>query len=86
MIVTGAFVPAQVALGPLFTMMESWGQLNSRVGIILPYLAFGIPFETFFLYNFFSSIPRDVDEAARIAGITPAALSALHFALIRAAA
>ena len=30
--------------------------------------------------------PADLDQASRIAGITPAALSALHFALVRAAA
>jgi tRNA uridine 5-carboxymethylaminomethyl modification enzyme len=30
--------------------------------------------------------PADLDQASRVAGITPAALSALHFALIRAAA
>ena len=30
--------------------------------------------------------PSDLDQAARVAGVTPAALSALHFALVRAAA
>ncbi len=30
--------------------------------------------------------PANLDEAARISGVTPAALSALHFALVRAAA
>jgi tRNA uridine 5-carboxymethylaminomethyl modification enzyme len=30
--------------------------------------------------------PADLDQASRVAGITPAALSALHFALIRDAA
>ena len=30
--------------------------------------------------------PADLDQAARVAGVTPAALSALHFALIRQAA
>jgi len=66
--VMGAFVPIQVALGPLFSMMESLDLLNSRIGIVLPYIAFGLPFQTFFLYNFFSSIPRELDEAARIDG------------------
>ena len=30
--------------------------------------------------------PADLDQAARVAGVTPAALSALHFALVRQAA
>ena len=35
----------------------------------------------------FSSVrPSTIDEASRISGVTPAALSALHFALVRAAA
>lgn len=64
----GAMVPIQVALAPMFTTMDSLGLLNSPTGIILPYLAFGIPFQTFFLYGFFRSIPQELDEAARIDG------------------
>ncbi|MGH6706746.1 MAG: hypothetical protein ACREB1_08055, partial [Sphingomicrobium sp.] len=30
--------------------------------------------------------PSNLDQAARVPGVTPAALSALHFALVRAAA
>jgi tRNA uridine 5-carboxymethylaminomethyl modification enzyme len=30
--------------------------------------------------------PETLDQAARIAGVTPAALTALHFALVRTAA
>ena len=33
-----------------------------------------------------SAGPADLDQASRVSGITPAALSALHFALVRAAA
>jgi raffinose/stachyose/melibiose transport system permease protein len=64
----GAMVPIQIALAPMFTIMDSLGLLNSRNGILLPYLAFGIPFQTFFLYGFFKGIPTELDEAARIDG------------------
>jgi raffinose/stachyose/melibiose transport system permease protein len=64
----GAMVPIQIALAPMFTTMDSLGLLNSRTGIILPYLAFGIPFQTFFLYGFFQGVPRELDESARIDG------------------
>ena len=30
--------------------------------------------------------PADLDQASRVPGVTPAALSALHFALVRNAA
>jgi tRNA uridine 5-carboxymethylaminomethyl modification enzyme len=34
----------------------------------------------------YSAGPADLDQASRVPGVTPAALSALHFALARAAA
>lgn len=67
-IALGAMVPVQVAIAPMFTTLSSLGLLNSRTGIILPYLAFGIPYQIFFLYGFFRAIPQELDEAARIDG------------------
>jgi raffinose/stachyose/melibiose transport system permease protein len=64
----GAMVPVQVAIAPIFTTLSSLDLLNSDNGIILPYLAFGIPYQVFFMYGFFRSIPADLDEAARIDG------------------
>ncbi|HML20906.1 MAG TPA: carbohydrate ABC transporter permease [Aggregatilinea sp.] len=66
--VLGTMVPIQVALAPLFRIILSLGLLNTRVGVILPYIAFGIPYQVFMLYGFFVAIPRDLDEAARIDG------------------
>lgn len=67
-IALGALVPIQVALAPLFTIMLELDLLNSRLGIILPNLAFGIPYQVFILSGFFGQIPQDLDEAARIDG------------------
>ena len=68
LIAVGSMVPIQIGLGPLFTTMYSIGLLDSIPGVILPYLAFGIPYATFVLYGFFSSIPSELEEAARIDG------------------
>jgi raffinose/stachyose/melibiose transport system permease protein len=67
-IALGAMVPIQVALAPLFNLMLDLGLLNSRFGIMLPYLAFGIPYQVFILAGFFGAVPTDLDEAARIDG------------------
>lgn len=67
-IAVGAMLPVQVALTPLFRMANETGTLNSVPALIVPYLAFGIPYQVFMLYGFFSSIPRELDEAARIDG------------------
>jgi len=66
--VLGTMVPIQVALAPLFRIILSLGLLNTKVGVILPYIAFGIPYQVFMLYGFFSAVPRDLDEAAKIDG------------------
>lgn len=68
LIAVGAMVPIQIGLGPLFNTMYGLGLLNSLPGVILPYLAFGIPYATFVLYGFFSSIPNELEESARIDG------------------
>ena len=70
LLVLGTMVPIQVALAPLFRIVLSLGLLNTYLGVILPYLAFGIPYQIFILYGFFRAIPRELDEAARLDGTT----------------
>lgn len=68
LIAVGSMVPIQVALGPLFSTMLGLGLLDSRAGLLLPYLAFGIPYQVFVLYGFFRQIPDELEESARIDG------------------
>jgi raffinose/stachyose/melibiose transport system permease protein len=67
-VIMGTMIPVQVALGPLFSMALNTGLLNTYIGIILPYIAFGVPYQVFLLRGFFHNIPRELDEAARIDG------------------
>jgi len=67
-IVVGALIPVQIALSPLFAMVLKAGLLNTYAGVLLPYIAFGIPYQVFLLRGFFASIPRELDEAAAIDG------------------
>lgn len=67
-IVLGTMLPFQVMLAPLFTLVNGLGLLNTYVGIILPYLAFGIPYQVFILHAFFNQIPKELSEAALIDG------------------
>lgn len=59
-------VPGQVTLVPLFFNLFELGWINTFQGLIVPRLtsAFGI----FLLRQFFISIPRDLEDAARIDG------------------
>ena len=64
----GAMVPIQVAIAPLFQVINSLGLLNTHIGVILPYIGFGIPYQIFILYGFFRQIPEELDESARMDG------------------
>ena len=59
-------IPAMALLIPVYKLLGSMGLLNSYLGIILPRMADvgGI----FLLRQFFISIPKDLDNAARIDG------------------
>lgn len=67
-IALGAMVPIQVAIAPLFQIINSAGLLNTNIGVILPYIGFGLPYQTFILYGFFRQIPQELDESARMDG------------------
>lgn len=67
-IAIGSMVPIQIGLGPLFSTMLELGLLNSIGGLLLPYLAFGIPYQVFVMYGFFRSIPDELEESARLDG------------------
>jgi raffinose/stachyose/melibiose transport system permease protein len=68
LITFGTLIPIQITLAPLFRIILNLGLINSLVGLLFPYIAFGIPFAVFILYGFFQGIPRDLDEAAFVDG------------------
>jgi len=67
-ILFGTMIPFQVMLAPLFNLVNSLKLIDTYPGIILPYLAFGIPYQVFVLHGFFRGIPKELSEAARIDG------------------
>ena len=64
----GLTIPAQLAMVPLFFELRAIGLLNSRLGLILVYIANGLPFAVFILAGFFKSLPRALYEAAVVDG------------------
>ncbi|MCR8726129.1 carbohydrate ABC transporter permease [Frigidibacter sp. ROC022] len=72
----GAMIPFQVMLAPLFTLVNSLGLIDTYIGVILPYLAFGVPYQVFILHGFFRAVPKELSEAALIDG-------ASHFTVFR---
>lgn len=67
-ILMGLFIPYQSVLIPLLRVMDSLGLYNSIPGLILVHTVYGIPITTLIFRNFYSLIPDDILEAAKIDG------------------
>ncbi len=60
-------IPREVTIVPRFILFSEVGLVNTFWPLILP-AWFGYPFFIFLLRQFFMTIPRDLDDAARIDG------------------
>jgi len=64
----GITIPVQVVLIPLFIIYKNVGLLNSLLGLIIVYSAFGLPISIYLFVGFFKSVPNQMIEAAVIDG------------------
>ena len=64
----GLMIPMQLAIVPLFFQMRAFHLLNSRFGLLVVYVAFGLPFSFFVLTGFFKSLPSSLYESALLDG------------------
>lgn len=67
-ILLGMMVPIHAALLPLFMVLKTFHLLNTYWGLVIPYVAFGLPMAVFILTSFYASLPRELEEAAAIDG------------------
>ncbi|MBP1996834.1 carbohydrate ABC transporter permease [Paenibacillus eucommiae] len=66
--VAGLIVPMQLNIIPLFKLINSLGLNKSPLGVIFMYIAFGMPITVFLITQFIRSLPRELEEAARMDG------------------
>ena len=64
----GMMFPIFLGLVPLFFLLKYLHLLDSHLGMILVYAAFGIPFTVFVLTAFFRTIPTTIMEAGIVDG------------------
>ena len=63
----------QIALiSPLFLALRQLGLIDTYPGLVLPYVAFAMPLAIWLMTAFFREIPRDIEDAARMDGASPA--------------
>ena len=56
---------------PLFNIERQLGIFNTWIGLIIPYIAFGLPLGIYTLSAFFREIPWELEKAAKVDGATP---------------
>lgn len=63
-------VPPVTLLIPFFGIMVALKLFNSYQGLILTYVVFTLPYAIIMMTAYFDSLPRELDEAARVDGAT----------------
>ncbi len=66
-----AMFPAISLVTPLFSIERAIGLFNTWPGLIIPYIAFGLPLGIYTLSAFFREIPWELEKAAKVDGATP---------------
>ena len=60
--------PQVVMAIPLYILLDTARLLDSLVGLVLVYATTSVPFSTWTLKGYFDTIPRELEEAARLDG------------------
>lgn len=68
LIITPMLIPFQTIMITLLKTMTIIHLSGSRIGLGIQYWGFGIPMATFIFYNFMKTIPKEIDESAKIDG------------------
>lgn len=67
-ILASLMIPVQVVLVPFYRTMLGLGLVNTRIGLVLAYTAFFLPFCVYMMTAFYARLPRELLEAARMDG------------------
>ncbi|GAB1787815.1 carbohydrate ABC transporter permease [Priestia megaterium] len=66
----GLMLSPQISLIPLYSIIQKLGIYNTHLALILPYVAYRIPLTILLIRAYFLSIPKELEEAARLDGCT----------------
>lgn len=70
-ILFAVMLPGMAIAPSLFLFLRKLQLLNTFFSLVLPYVAFQLPFSVWVLVNFFKDIPHELEDAAEIDGCTP---------------
>ncbi|CAN5803768.1 carbohydrate ABC transporter permease [soil metagenome] len=65
------FMPPIAVAIPVLLMVRNIGLSDTKMGLIIPYVGFSLPFVIWIMIGFFDEVPRDIDSAAALDGCGP---------------
>ena len=71
LVICSVLIPAHVLLVPRFLLFDQLGWINTYKPLIVPAWLGGGAFNIFLFRQFFRTMPRELDDAARLDGATP---------------
>jgi raffinose/stachyose/melibiose transport system permease protein len=66
--IIGILITLQCILIPLFILIRGIGLINTRLGVLIPYIGIGLPIAVYLATEYIKAIPTEVIESARIDG------------------
>jgi multiple sugar transport system permease protein len=69
-ILSVSMFPQIAIVGPLYLIASDLHLLDTYTSLIITYLALGLPLVTWVLFGYFETLPREMDEAGRMDGVT----------------
>lgn len=69
-LITTYMFPAILLAVPYSIIMGKLGLVNNRIGLIIVYMTFSVPYAVWLLVGFFKTVPLEIEEAARVDGAT----------------
>ncbi|GAA3446176.1 sugar ABC transporter permease [Planomonospora venezuelensis] len=63
--------PVAILIVPLYNLMAGLGLLNQIPGLVIAYMTVAVPFCAWMMKGYFDSIPREIDQAGMIDGLSP---------------
>ena len=68
LIIGGLLLSPQSALISLYRILETFNIYNTYLAMILPYIAFRLPFAIFLMHTYFMDFPKELEDSALIDG------------------
>lgn len=67
-LITTYMLPPILLAVPYSIIMAKAGLTNTRLGLVIVYLSFSVPYAVWLLIGFFQTVPLEIEEAARVDG------------------